>query len=195
MFESVHVVLFSHIFISIALLCNFLIRYVWTCSIYIYIWSKMFKDVFKPVDFHCDTEVRNFFKFHISQLLFSSSAAHVYTFVYLLMWLKSFFSFYIKSTLTGCNNALTDAQFESMFTTTNEEMQQTEQPMECLIERTNHKCKRCTRFFSNEAALKQHHCEPPIKKEKCPYRSKIINRVNNLEKHLEKLWEGSYTPC
>ena len=93
MFEPVHVVLFSHIFISIALLRNFLIRYVWTCSIYIYIWSKMFKDVFKPVHFHCDAEVRNFFKFHISQLLFSSSAAHVYTFVYLLKWLKSFFFF------------------------------------------------------------------------------------------------------
>ena len=41
----------------------------------------------------------------------------------------------------------------------------------------------CT-FFSNEAALKQHHCEPQIKKEKCPHFSKTINRANILEKHL-----------
>ena len=71
-----------------------------------------------------------------------------------------------------------------MFTPADEEMQQIEQPMECLIERTNHKCKRYTRFFSNKAALKQHHCGPPIKKENCPHGSKTINRANNLEKHL-----------
>ena len=71
-----------------------------------------------------------------------------------------------------------------MFTATDEEMRQNEQPMECLIERTKQKCKRCTRFFSNDAALKQHHCEPPIKNEKCPHCNKIINRANNLEKHL-----------
>ena len=44
----------------------------------------MFEDLVEPVDFHCAAEVRNFFKFHISQLLFSSSAWHVYRFVYLL---------------------------------------------------------------------------------------------------------------
>ena len=65
-----------------------------------------------------------------------------------------------------CNNALTDDQLEAIFTATDEEMRQTEQPMECLLERIIHKCKRCKRLFSNEAALKQHHCEPPIKKEK-----------------------------
>ena len=63
-------------------------------------------------------------------------------------------------------------------------MRQIEQPMECLAERTKHKCKRYTRFFSNKAALKQHQCEPKIKKEKCPHCSKTINRFNNLEKHL-----------
>ena len=71
-----------------------------------------------------------------------------------------------------------------MFTATDEEMRQTEQLTECLIERTNHNCKRCTRFFSNEAALKQHPSEPPVRKEKCSHCSKIINRANNLEKHL-----------
>ena len=30
----------------------------------------MFEDMFEPVDFHRAKEVRNFFKFHISQLLF-----------------------------------------------------------------------------------------------------------------------------
>ena len=65
----------------------------------------------------------------------------------------------------GCNNTLTDAQLEAMFATTDEEMRQIEQLMECLIERTQHKCKMCTRFFSNKAALKQHHCEPLIKME------------------------------
>ena len=84
----------------------------------------------------------------------------------------------------GCNKNLTDDQLENMFIATDEEMRQIEQPVKCLIERTKHKCKRCTRFFSNEAALKQHHCEPQIKKEKCPHCSKTINRANNLEKHL-----------
>ena len=71
-----------------------------------------------------------------------------------------------------------------MFTATDEEMQQIEQPMECLIERTKHKRKRFTRFFSNDTALKLHHCEPPIKNEKCPHCGKTINRANNVEKHL-----------
>ena len=71
-----------------------------------------------------------------------------------------------------------------MFTVTDEEMQQIELPLECLIERAKHKCKRCTRFFPNEAALKQHQCELQIKKEKRPHCSKTINRANNLEKHL-----------
>ena len=84
----------------------------------------------------------------------------------------------------GCNKNLTDDQLESMFTATDEEMRQIERPMECLIERTKNKCKRCTRFFSNKAVLKQHHCEPQIKKKKCSHCSKTINRANNLEKHL-----------
>ena len=83
-----------------------------------------------------------------------------------------------------CNNTLTDAQLEAMFVTTDKEMRHIKQRMECLIERTRHKCKRCTKFFSNEAGLRQHHCEPPIKKGKCPHCGKAINRVNNLEKHL-----------
>ena len=43
----------------------------------------MFENMVEPVDFHCAAEVRNFFKFHISELLFSSLAGHVYGFVYL----------------------------------------------------------------------------------------------------------------
>ena len=84
----------------------------------------------------------------------------------------------------GINNTLTDDQLEAIFLATDEEMRQIEQPMECLIERTKHKRKRCTRFFSNEAVLKQHHCKPPIKKEKCPQCSKTI-KCDNLEKHLK----------
>ena len=83
----------------------------------------------------------------------------------------------------GSNNALTDAQLEAIFATTDKEMRHIEQPMECLMERTQHKCRRCTRFFSNEAALKQHHCKPPIKEEKYPHCDKAINLANNLEKH------------
>ena len=79
----------------------------------------------------------------------------------------------------GCNKNLTDDQLEATFTATDEEMQQIEQPMECLVERTKHKCKRCARFFSNEAALKQHQCELQIKKEKWPHCSKAINCANN----------------
>ena len=90
----------------------------------------------------------------------------------------------------GCNNTLTDDQLEATFTTTDEEMWQIEQPIECLIERTKHKCKRCTRFFSNQVTLEQHHCEPPIKKEKCPQCGKAINHTNNLEKHLRSCEEA-----
>ena len=84
----------------------------------------------------------------------------------------------------GCNKNLTHDQLEAMFTATDENMQQIEQPMEFLIERTKHKCKRCIRFFSSEAALKQHYFEPQIKKEKFPHCSKTISCANNLEKHL-----------
>ena len=56
--------------------------------------------------------------------------------------------------------------------------------MECLIKRTKHKCKRCTRLFSNEAALKQHYCEPPNKMQKFTHCSKTTIRPNNLEKYL-----------
>ena len=72
-----------------------------------------------------------------------------------------------------------------MFTATGEEMRQTEQPVECFIERTKHKRKKCTRCFSSEAALKQHHCEPQIKKKKCPHCTETINRANDLVKHWE----------
>ena len=84
----------------------------------------------------------------------------------------------------GCNKSLTDDQLDTIFTETDEEIEQTEQPMECLIERTKHKCKRCTRFFSYEAVLKQHQCELQIEKKKCPHCSKTMNCVNNLKKHL-----------
>ena len=83
----------------------------------------------------------------------------------------------------GCNNTLTDAQLKAMFAKTDKEMP-IERPMECLIERTQHKCKRFTRFFSNESTLKQHPCEPPIKMDKCPHCGKAIIRANNLEMHL-----------
>ena len=85
----------------------------------------------------------------------------------------------------GCNKNLTDHQLEVMFTATHKEMQQIEQPVECLTEKTKHKCKMCTRFFSNEAALRQHQCEPQIKKERCLHCIKTINCANNLEKHFK----------
>ena len=82
-----------------------------------------------------------------------------------------------------------------LLTVTNEEIQQIEQPMECLTERLKHKCKRCTRFFSNEAALKQHGCEPPIKKKKWPHYGKTINCANNLEKHLRNCEKAPAHPA
>ena len=94
----------------------------------------------------------------------------------------------------GCNKNLTNDQLKSMFTATDEEMQQTEEPMECFIERTKQKCKRCTKLLSNEAALKQHHCEPQIKIGKCPCCSKIINRANILEKHLRSFEKAPTHP-
>ena len=60
----------------------------------------------------------------------------------------------------GCNKNLTDDQLEAMFRVTYEELRQIEQPTECLTERTKHKFRDCTRFFSNNTALKQHHFEP-----------------------------------
>ena len=83
-----------------------------------------------------------------------------------------------------CNNTLTDAQLETMFSMADEEMQQIEQPMKCPMERTQHKCKKCDRIFCNEAALRHHHCEPPIKKKKFPHCGKAISRANNLEKYV-----------
>ena len=39
-----------------------------------------------------------------------------------------------------CKKSLTDDQREAMFTANDEEMRQIDQPMECLIEKTEHKC-------------------------------------------------------
>ena len=94
----------------------------------------------------------------------------------------------------GCNNALIDAQLEAMFATADEEMQHIEQAMDCPVERTQHKCKKCVRFFSNEDGLKQHHCKPPIKKEKFPDCGKAVNRANNLEKHLRSCEKAPIHP-
>ena len=52
------------------------------------------------------------------------------------------------------------------------------------LKESNTNAKGVPEFFSNKDVLKQHQCEPQIKKEKCPYCSKTINRANNLEKHL-----------
>ena len=71
-----------------------------------------------------------------------------------------------------------------MFTATDKEMGHIEQPMEYLIERTNYKCKKCTKFFSNDVAVKQHQFESRIKMEKCLHCSKTINQAYNLEKRL-----------
>ena len=110
----------------------------------------------------------------------------------LLLMLNAFLQarvvyFKTDSTILGtfqCSACSVGAPPTCTSSTTDEEMRQIEQPVECLIERTKHKCRRCTRFFSSEAALKQHHCEPQIKKEKCSHCSKTINCANNLEKHL-----------
>ena len=49
-----------------------------------------------------------------------------------------------------CNNILTATQLKEMFATTDKEKQQIEQPMNCLIENTQHRCKKCARLFSNK---------------------------------------------
>ena len=41
------------------------------------------QDMFEPVDFHHVEEIKNLFKFHMSQLLFSSLAGNIYRFAYL----------------------------------------------------------------------------------------------------------------
>ena len=92
------------------------------------------------------------------------------------------------------NNILTDAQLEVIFAATDEDMQQIKQPMECTVERTQRKCKKCVRFYSKKAALKQHHREPTIKKEKCPHSGKAINRANNLEKHFRSCEKAPTQP-
>ena len=91
-----------------------------------------------------------------------------------------------------CN---TDAQLKAIFATTDDEMQHMEQTMDCPIERTKHKCKKCVRFFSNEDGLRQHHCEPPIKKEKCPHCGKAINHAKYLERQLRSCEKASTNPA
>ena len=59
------------------------------------------------------------------------------------------------------------------------------------IERTQHKCKKCAKFFFNEAALKHYNCESSIRKKKHPHCGKGINCTDNLEKHLENDGERS----
>ena len=68
----------------------------------------------------------------------------------------------------NCNNTLTDDELEDMFPPTDKEMQKIEQPMECPIERTQHKRRKCSRFFSNQAALKQHTANLPSKRTNAP---------------------------
>ena len=70
------------------------------------------------------------------------------------------------------NNILTDAQLEVIFAATDEDMQQIKQPMECTVERTQRKCKKCVRFYSNKAALKQHHVNLPSKRKNAPIAAK-----------------------
>ena len=94
----------------------------------------------------------------------------------------------------GYNKNLTDDQLKAMFTATGEEMMHIEKPMECLTESTKHKCKRCSRFLSNKAALKQHHCKSQIKMGQGPHCSKTINRINNLEKDLRNCEKAPIHP-
>ena len=68
----------------------------------------------------------------------------------------------------GCNKNLTDNQLQAMFTATNEEMWELEQPIKCLTERT-----KCNRIFSNKAALNQHHCELQMKMRNAPSAVKL----------------------
>ena len=92
-----------------------------------------------------------------------------------------------------CSNTLSDAQLEAMFGTTDKEMGHIEQSMDCPIERTQRKYKRCVKFFSKEAALKQHHS--PIKKKKCPHYGKTTICANDLEKHLRSCEKAPIHPA
>ena len=86
-----------------------------------------------------------------------------------------------------CNKNLTGDQLEAMFTAAYEEMRQIEQPTECLIERTKHKCRSYTRFLQTQMQTSN-------QKEKCPHCSKTINRANNLERHLRSSEEAPTHP-
>ena len=50
--------------------------------------------------------------------------------------------------------------------------------MESPIEKTQRKSKKCARFFSNEAALKQYHCK------EMSHCGQVINCADNFKKHL-----------
>ena len=95
----------------------------------------------------------------------------------------------------GSINFLTDDQLKAMFTATDEEMWQIEESMECFIKRTKQNGKRCTRFFSNEAAQKQHHSKPFIKNGKCLHCHKTVNHASNLEKHLRSCEKAPAHPA
>ena len=90
---------------------------------------------------------------------------------------------------------LTDDQLEVIFTETDEEIGQIEEPIGCLIERTKQKCERCTRFFSNKAELKQPNYENSIRKGKSPHNGKTINYGNNLEKHVRSCEKAPTYPA
>ena len=67
--------------------------------------------------------------------------------------------------------------------------------MKCLIKRTNCKSKRYTRFYFDEAVLKQNRCETSIKKRICPHCGETINCVNKLERHLRSCEKTTTHPA
>ena len=171
--------------------------YVWTCLSYpvfilIALLSNFWSNMFEPIQymlFTCDRICSRYVWF---PLCWRSKKFHINLFLFFFiswacLWICSSASkgfFKIKLRRMHCNKNLTNDQLEAMFTATDEEIQQIEQLMKCLIKRTNHKWKRYTRSFSNKLVLKQHYCEPCINQEKCPHCGKTINHTNGLEEYL-----------
>ena len=89
-----------------------------------------------------------------------------------------------------CSSTLTDAELEYMSVRQTRRYDRWSNQW-VSIERTQHKCKKCARFFFNEAAFKHYNCESSIRKKKHLHCGKGINCTDNLEKHLENEVERS----
>ena len=84
----------------------------------------------------------------------------------------------------NCNNTLTDDELEDMFPPTDKEMQKIEQQVQEVFQ-----------ILLQPSCAQAAHCEPAIKKDKCPRCSKVINCAINLKKHLKSCQKALTCPA